>query len=44
VSLGQLYEHERRTVNLPDMERMVKSHQGQLPTLRRAEEAAAVVF
>jgi hypothetical protein len=31
-------------VNLPDTERMAKSHQGQLPTLRRAEEAAAVVF
>jgi hypothetical protein len=28
VSLGRRYEHERRTANPPDTERMVKSHRG----------------
>jgi hypothetical protein len=44
VSLGRWYEHERRTMNLPDTEKTVKSHRGQLLTVRRAEEATAMAF
>jgi hypothetical protein len=44
VSLGRWYEHERRTMNPPDTERTVKSHRGQLLTVRRAEEATAMAF
>jgi hypothetical protein len=41
MSLGQRYEHERRTANPPDEERMTEAHRGRLLTVRGAEKEAA---